>query len=114
MGGSLSHHPVMRMRAKLRPTRRMDFPKSVLIPKAVTGAESFLNKHSNLDGRGIVIAILDTGVDPNASGLQVGSYERVRHIQAYDYVVIILCSSDNTTWFAKVDGLHRCNWQWRC
>ena len=57
----------------------MDFPKSVLIPKAVTGAESFLNKHSNLDGRGIVIAILDTGVDPNASGLQVGSYECVRH-----------------------------------
>ena len=43
----------------------------MLIPKAVTGAESFLNKHSNLDGRGIVIAILDTGVDPNASGLQV-------------------------------------------
>ena len=47
------------------------FPKSVLVPKAVTEAEAFLLKHPTWDGRGITIAILDTGVDPEANGLQV-------------------------------------------
>lgn len=50
---------------------KQSFPKSVLIPKAVTGAEGFLLKHPKWDGRGITIAVLDTGVDPEANGLQV-------------------------------------------
>lgn len=47
------------------------FPKSVLVPKAVTGAERFLLKYPKWDGRDITIAVLDTGVDPEANGLQV-------------------------------------------
>lgn len=47
------------------------FPKSALVPKAVTGAGGFLLKHPKWDGRGTTIAILDTGVDLEANGLQV-------------------------------------------
>lgn len=41
-----------------------------LLPKVETQGYEFLKKNSTLDGRGIVVAVLDTGVDPGALGLQ--------------------------------------------
>eukprot|EP00250_Pteridium_aquilinum_P012313 c20649_g1_i1 orf=679-4899(-) len=46
---------------------------SGIMPKKDIGAERFLAAHPEYDGRGIVIAIFDSGIDPAAAGLQTTS-----------------------------------------
>lgn len=45
--------------------------RSALIPKREVGADVFINNNPSYDGRGVVIAVFDTGVDPAAAGLAV-------------------------------------------
>ncbi|KAI8846872.1 hypothetical protein BC829DRAFT_418846 [Chytridium lagenaria] len=47
-----------------------EYPVEAILPKEETQASQFLIEHPTFDGRGTIIAILDTGVDPGAVGLQ--------------------------------------------
>ena len=48
----------------------VDVAWSSVVPKSEIQASAFLREHPKFDGKGVVIAIFDTGVDPGASGLQ--------------------------------------------
>nr|XP_029729275.1 tripeptidyl-peptidase 2-like [Aedes albopictus] len=47
------------------------FPASSLVPKNETGALNFVRKYPEYNGKDVTIAILDSGVDPRAKGLEI-------------------------------------------
>jgi tripeptidyl-peptidase-2 len=55
-----------------------------LLPKVTTQAQSFVEKNPDWDGRGVIIGVLDTGVDPGAAGLGVTSDGRPKVIDVID------------------------------
>ncbi|KAJ2636391.1 hypothetical protein GGF40_003028 [Coemansia sp. RSA 1286] len=61
-----------------------NYPASGLLQKEVTQVAEFLNKNPTFDGRGTVIAILDTGIDPAAMGMQKTSTGKPKVIDFID------------------------------
>ncbi|KAL3906324.1 MAG: hypothetical protein SGILL_009314, partial [Bacillariaceae sp.] len=59
-------------------------PASRGIPKEETGILELFQKYPNADGRGIKIAILDTGCDLQAAGLQTTSDDKPKYLDFLD------------------------------
>src|SRR3712207_25927 len=55
------------------------------MPLASTGADRFVQEHSTYDGRGVLIAILDTGTDPGVPGLVTTSTGDPKIVDVRDF-----------------------------
>ncbi|HYK83203.1 MAG TPA: S8 family serine peptidase, partial [Gemmatimonadales bacterium] len=56
-----------------------------LMPLASTGVEQFLARHPTYDGRGVLLGVLDTGVDPGVDGLILTSTGAPKIVELRDF-----------------------------
>uniref|UniRef100_A0A914QKJ8 Peptidase S8/S53 domain-containing protein n=1 Tax=Panagrolaimus davidi TaxID=227884 RepID=A0A914QKJ8_9BILA len=61
------------------------FSAKPYIPKDATQQDLFLSKYPDFDGRGIKIAIIDTGIDLYLEGLQKTSEGHPKIIDCFDF-----------------------------
>lgn len=68
-----------------------EFDFSSVVPKSEIQATEFLVENPEFDGRGVVIAIFDTGVDPGGSGLELTTTGEKKVIDVVDCTGKFLC-----------------------
>lgn len=59
-------------------------PHAAELPKEETEAAAFVRANPSLDGRGIVVGIMDTGIDPRAPGLQTTTDSKPKVVDLVD------------------------------
>jgi subtilisin family serine protease len=69
----------------LRTFSETPFDFENLLSLKETGASDFLEKHPEFDGRGVYVAILDTGVDMGVEGLKTTSTGEKKVVEARDF-----------------------------
>jgi tripeptidyl-peptidase-2 len=55
-----------------------------LVPKIETQALEFVVAYPQFDGRGVIVGVLDTGIDPGAIGLQTTTDDKPKIIDSID------------------------------
>ncbi|KAL6545206.1 tripeptidyl-peptidase II Tpp2 [Orobanche hederae] len=74
-----------------------------LMPKKEIAADRFVEAHPEYDGRGVVIAIFDSGVDPAAAGLKVTSDGKPKILDVIDCVLSTGSGDIDTSTVVKAD-----------
>ena len=65
--------------------------KLSFISKTTCGVDVFLEKHPQADGRGVIIVILDTGIDMGIEGLKKLRLARLRSLMCKIFRAVAMC-----------------------
>eukprot|EP01135_Chromosphaera_perkinsii_P003580 Nk52_evm38s248 gene=Nk52_evmTU38s248 len=60
------------------------FPLAGCVPTSETGVDHFVSSNAQYDGRGVIVAVFDSGVDPGAPGLQITTEGKPKIIDLVD------------------------------